>query len=116
MCGTNGTCAPSFCATLGSRFTYYAAAVELNAICNGYNDSNGNNWTFEGCTPDHYKGIPGLLDYARTIYCGIAQCAVEGGTYGSCYCQWYDFLCQTYGDERRYIVSQKMRLYLCHSL
>ncbi len=107
-CGANGTCAPSFCTDMGSRFTAYAAAVSLNAICNGYTDAMGKNWTFEGCF-DYvdYPGYPGLQEYLRNAYCRFAQCAVDGGTYDSCYCQLYHDLCEKYGDKRPYNVSKE---------
>lgn len=111
LCGTNGTCAPSFCIAMGSHLTAHAAAVEFNAICNGYSDASGRNWTFEGCIADYYKDIPGLLEYARNAYCRIAQCAVEGGTYGACYCQLYHDACEQYGDERPFDVSKNVKVW-----
>jgi hypothetical protein len=109
ICGANGTCTPSFCNDMGSRFTAYAAAVSLNAICNGYTDEMGKNWTFEGCINYvDYPGYPGLQEYLRNGNCRVAQCAVEGGSYESCYCHLYHDACEVYGDERPYDVSKEL--------
>jgi len=108
LCGTNGTCAPGFCAAKGSRLTNYAAAVELNAICTGYTDADGKNFTFEGCIPEYFKAIPGLQKYARYSSCKLAQCVVEGGSAETCYCQLYHAGCIVYGDERPFDVSAEL--------
>jgi hypothetical protein len=108
MCGPNGTCAPNFCNAAGSRLTVETAAVELNAICNGYTDVNGKNWTFEGCI-ESYPGYPGALEYAKNAYCRLAQCVVDGGSHESCYCQLYHDACDQYGDERPYDVSKELK-------
>lgn len=108
LCGTNGTCAPSMCNAIGSRLTAYTAAIEFDAICTGYMDKNGKNWTFEGCVNEYYKDIPGHLEYVKGMYCRIAKCSIEGGTYGACYCQLYHDACLINGDERPFNVSENV--------
>jgi hypothetical protein len=110
LCGINGTCAPNMCNALSSLLTAYTAPVEFNAICNGYTDaSSGKNWTFEGCVNDYYKDIPGQLDYVKSMYCQIAKCSIEGGTYGACYCQLYHDACLKNGNERPFDVSKNVK-------
>jgi hypothetical protein len=106
ICGMNGTCAPSVCDAWSSRLTIYAGADSLNAICNGYTDVMGKNWTFEGCFK-YYPQYPGYQEYLRNGYCRVAQCAVEGGSYESCYCHLYHDACEAYGDDRPYNVSEE---------
>jgi hypothetical protein len=116
LCGTNGTCLPSACDCRANvDFISDHCAPVINSVCDGYTDADGKEWNVDRCFM-YYADYPDRHEYYKTMHCQVSKCFDEGGTYGSCYCQWYDFLCQTYGDERRYIVSQKMRLYLCHSL
>jgi len=92
---------------MGSRFSLYAASVELHSICNGYIDSNGKNWTFEGCFRG-YPGYPGLQEYLKNGYCQLAQCFADGGSSKTCYCQLYHEACKAYGNERPYNVSTEL--------
>ena len=106
-CGMNGTCEPSVCNCVANNRPgggFYCAAP-INAICNGVTDANGTKWGFEGCYRD-YPDYPDLQLYTRTVYCELAKCVVDGGTYGSCYCQVYHSLCELFGDVRMYHVSQ----------
>ena len=115
LCGTNGTCPSSACDCRANEdFISDHCAPVINSVCNGYTDADGKEWNVDGCFM-YYADYPDRHEYFKTMHCQVSKCFDEGGTYGSCYCQWYDFLCQTYGDERRYIVSKKMRLYFCHS-
>lgn len=85
---------------------YYCAA--LNDICNGIvTDANGKQWGFEGCYRD-YPDYPDLQLYLKTVYCELAKCLADGGSYGPCYCQGYHSLCDVFGDVRKYHVSQKI--------
>ena len=110
MCGTNnGTCPPGACDCIanGGVISDQCAPI-FNSLCNnGYTDANGKNWTFEGCWA-HVADYPGLQKYAMDAYCKMSECIVDGGSSGSCYCQLYQSLCDTYGDERPYNVSPKL--------
>ena len=103
-CGTNGTCAPSVCYHLANWHNVYTSAAAFNSICNGYMDTNGRNWTLEGCV-GNYPETPNYQMYSMKGICPLAKCVDEGGTYGSCYCQLYNAMCKMYGDERPYVVS-----------
>ena len=103
-CGTNGTCEPSICACRANSDKVECAA-SFNDLCNGVTDANGKNWGFEGCYRD-YPDYPDFQMYHKTLYCDSVKCIVDGGTYGSCYCQVYQTLCEEFGDVRKYHVSQ----------
>ena len=103
-CGTNGTCYPGLCDSYVSGVGYEGLADGRNAICNGVTDANGTKWEFEGCYRD-YPGYPDHQLYAKTVYCGISKCLVDGGSYGTCICQAYKSLCEVFGDVRKYAVS-----------
>ncbi len=79
----------------------------FNSLCYGYTDANGKNWTMEGCWD--LAEYPGLQKYAIVTYCNMSKCIADGGSSGSCYCQLYHSLCQTYGNERPYNVSVELR-------
>ena len=102
-CGTNGTCAPKMCYHSANVHNIFASAAAFNSICNGYTDVDGNTWTLEGCFPN-YPGYPGVQDYVKNVYCPLAKCFVDGGSYGSCYCEACHSACQVYVDERPYSV------------
>ena len=104
----NGTCYPSVCNCYANYMgdKLYCGAP-LNAICNGVTDANGNKWGFEGCYRD-YPDYPDLQLYLKTVYCELAKCLADGGSYGPCYCQGYHSLCDVFGDVRKYHVSQKI--------
>ena len=108
MCGTNGTCLPSACTCRanGGVISDQCAPI-FNSLCNGYTDANGKNWTMEGCWD--LAEYPGLQKYAIGAYCDMSKCIADGGSSGSCYCQLYHSLCQTYGNERPYNVSVELR-------
>ena len=105
-CGTNGTCYPGFCDAYVNSMGMNDIAVPLNAICNGVADANGTKWGFEGCVKD-YPGYPDYQVYAKTLYCNLANCLVDtaNASYGSCYCQAFQSLCEVFGDVRKYDVS-----------
>lgn len=103
-CGTNGTCYPGLCDSYVSGVGYEGLADGRNAICNGVTDANGTKWEFEGCYRD-YPGYPDHQLYAKTVYCGISKCLVDGGSYATCICQAYKSLCEVFGDVRKYAVS-----------
>ncbi|KAL3772686.1 hypothetical protein ACHAWU_004695 [Discostella pseudostelligera] len=103
LCGTNGTCPSSACDCRANEdFISDHCAPVINSVCNGYTDADGKEWNVDGCFM-YYADYPDRHEYFKTMHCRVSKCFDEGGTYGSCYCQWYDFLCQTYGDKRRYI-------------
>jgi hypothetical protein len=108
FCGTNGTCLPSACdcRANGGVISDQCAPV-FTSLCNGYIDENGKNWTLEGCF-GYYADYPNVQKYAINAYCKMSKCIADGGTHGSCYCQVYHSLCQIYGDERQYNVSQEL--------
>ena len=109
LCGTNGTCLPNACDCLANGdFVSYECSQVFHSLCNGYTDADGKHWTFEGCYRGH-PDFPGLQEYNRNYGCPLWKCIVEGGTYGSCFCQLYHSLCQTYGDDRPYAVCHKCR-------
>lgn len=109
ICGTNGTCLPNACDCLANGdFVSYECSQIFHSLCNGYTDADGKHWTFEGCYRGH-PDFPGLQEYNKNYGCPLWECIVEGGTYGSCFCQLYHSLCQTYGDERPYAVCHECR-------
>ena len=104
-CGPNGTCSPSVCTCFANGIFLFNCTIPYDDICNGVADANGTNWGFEGCVRD-YPGYPDFQRYQQTASCEVARCVVDGGTYGSCYCQMYHSLCKAFGDARTYNVSQ----------
>lgn len=104
ICGINGTCSPSVCNCFANGINIFDCAIPYLDICNGVTDANGTNWGFEGCFRD-YPGYPEYQLYSRTANCALAKCIVDGGTYGSCYCQMYHTICEQFGDKRQYNVS-----------
>lgn len=104
ICGFNGTCSPSVCNCFANGINVFDCAVPYDDICNGVADANGTNWGFEGCFRD-YPGYPDYQIYERTANCALAKCIVDGGTYGSCYCQMYHTMCEQFGNKRQYNVS-----------
>ena len=105
-CGTNGTCNPSVCTCRANYGPYKEeCAASFSDMCNGVTDANGTKWTFEGCYRD-YPDYPDFTMYHRIMYCDTTKCYVEGGSYGSCNCQMIHTLCETFGDIRKYHVSQ----------
>ncbi len=104
-CGTNGTCHPSICnCNVNYGGSKYECATSFNDLCIGITDANGKIWGFEGCYRD-YPDYPDFQAYHKTIYCDVAKCFVNGGSYGSCYCQLFHTLCEEFGDIRKYDVS-----------
>ena len=103
MCGTNGTCPPKACECLanGVGISDECAPV-FNSQCNGYTDADGKEWKAEGCMRD-------LPELYKTFYCQIAKCVAGGESSASCYCEVYQSLCLTYGDEPLYNVSMKVK-------
>lgn len=102
------TCEPNLCACTGNGVgNGYTCAAELNAVCNKVTDVNGTVWTIDGCTGD--------TKYYRKAWCPFAECIVNGGTYGTCYCKFYETVCEIYGDRNKYEVSSYFRL-TCSSL
>ena len=95
-CAYPDTCEPNLCACTAKGGYVYDCAAELNAVCNKVYDDNGKVWTLEGCTGD-------VAYYANT-YCPFAKCIVEGGAYGECSCQFYQNVCDLYGDRQKYAV------------
>jgi len=92
------TCEPNLCACTGNGVgNGYTCAAELNAVCNKVTDVNGTVWTIDGCT--------GNTKYYRKAWCPFAECIVNGGTYGTCYCKFYETVCDIYGDRHQYEVS-----------
>ena len=110
LCGTNGTCPHNACVCRanGEDVMSDQCAPVINSLCNGYADADSNEWNIDGCIND-YQDFPGLHEYAKTAYCLLSQCFVEGGTYGSCACQLYQSACEMIGDERPFNVSQGER-------
>jgi hypothetical protein len=106
LCGTNGTCPHDACVCRANNDVMSdQCAPVINSLCNGYTDADGKEWNIDRCIND-YQDYPGLHEYAKTAYCLLSQCFVEGGTYGSCFCQWYQSACEMIGKERPYTVSQ----------
>ena len=95
----------SVCACYANQLDKVECAASINDICNSFTDANGKNWGFEGCYRD-YPDYPDFQIYHKIAYCGVAKCFVDGGTYGSCYCQMFNNLCQEFGDIRKYSVSR----------
>ena len=110
LCGTNGTCPHKACACRanGGDIISDQCAPVFNSLCNGYADADGKEWNIDGCIND-YQDYPGLHEYAKSASCQLSQCFDGGGTYGSCFCQWYQSACEMIGDERPYTVSQGER-------
>jgi len=96
-CAYPDTCEPNLCACTAKGRYGYDCAAELNAVCNKVYDDNGKVWTLDGCT--------GNVAYYANTYCPFAKCIVEGGTYGECSCQFYQNVCDLYGDRQKYAVS-----------
>ncbi len=96
-CAYPETCEPNLCACTAKGGLAYECAVEINAVCNKVTDVNGTIWTLGGCVGD--------MKYYRKVICPFAKCIVEGGTYGTCYCQQYQTVCDIYGDRQKYEVS-----------
>ena len=96
-CSYPETCEPNLCACTAKGGLAYECAAEINAVCNKVTDVNGTIWTLDGCV--------GNLKYYRKVICPFAKCIVEGGTYGTCYCQQYQTVCDIYGDRQKYEVS-----------
>jgi hypothetical protein len=95
-CAYPDTCEPNLCACTAKGRYGYDCAAELNAVCNKVYDDNGKVWTLDGCT--------GNVAYYANTYCPFAKCIVEGGTYGECSCQFYQNVCDLYGDRQKYQV------------
>jgi hypothetical protein len=96
-CAYPDTCEPNLCACTAKGGYAYDCAAELNAVCNKVYDTDGTVWTLDGCT--------GNLKYYANAYCPFAKCIVEGGSYGECFCQFYQIVCDLYGDRQKYEVS-----------
>lgn len=93
------TCEPALCeCTLTGKA--YECAAELNAVCNGVTGADGTEFNIEGCV--HVDEV----EYYKDLYCSFAECAaVNGGTYGSCGCTFYQMSCDKYKDDPEYMVS-----------
>lgn len=100
-CPYPDTCEPNLCACTAKGRYAYDCAAELNAVCNKVYDANGKVWTLDGCTGD--------VEYYANAYCPFVKCIVEGGTYGTCSCQFYKIVCDLYGDRQKYEVSPFFR-------
>lgn len=100
-CSYPDTCEPNLCACTAKGQYAYDCAAELNAVCNKVYDANGKVWTLDGCTGD--------VEYYANTYCPFVKCIVEGGTYGACSCQFYQTVCNLYGDRQKYEVSPFFR-------
>ena len=105
-CGTNGTCYPGFCDAIVNAMKTEDYVAPFNVICNGVPDANGTKWGFEGCYRD-YPDYPDYQLYAKTLNCNLINCFVDtaNASYGSCYCQTFQSLCEVFGDVRKYDVS-----------
>jgi hypothetical protein len=105
-CGTNGTCYPGFCDAYVNAMKTEDLVAPYNAICNGVTDANGTKWGFEGCFRD-YPDYPDYQLYSKTLNCNLINCFVDSAkmSYGSCYCQAFQSLCEVFGDDRKYDVS-----------
>lgn len=107
-CGTNGTCSPSVCNCYANGVGKEDCAASFNDICKEVPDANGKIWKFEGCYRD-YPDYPDFQLYYKAAYCGVTNCFVDGGKYGSCYCQMFNTLCELFGDVRKYSVSEMLQ-------
>lgn len=116
LCGTNGTCPHSACVCRANRDVISdQCAPVINAVCNGYADKDSKEWNIDGCIND-YQDSPNLHEYLKTVFCQLSKCFDDGGTYGSCFCEFYQSACKMLGDERPYTVSQRKAIELCHLL
>jgi len=97
-CPKPDTCEPSLCACVSAGGKAYDCAAELNAVCQGVVDSSGKTWGIEGCV--NYP------DYYNNLYCPYAKCLVDGGTKGTCGCEFYQNSCETYRDDPEYADSE----------
>lgn len=91
------TCEPNLCDCVADGGRGFDCAEELHAVCRGVNDDNGNLWTIGGCV--------GNEKYYENAYCPFAECIVEGGTYASCDCDFYNTVCDIYRDDAYYGVA-----------
>ena len=103
VCGT--MCKPAVCDCIYNIWCDCGVecASEIDAVCNGVTDANGTEWTIQGCITD-YPQYPGYQEYFINVFCPFAKCIVDGGTFGSCWCQGYKTHCEKFGDERIYVV------------
>jgi hypothetical protein len=97
-CPKPDTCEPSLCACVSAGGKAYDCAAELNAVCQGVVDASGKTWGIEGCV--NYP------DYYNNLYCPYAKCLIDGGTKGSCGCEFYQNYCETYRDDPEYADSE----------
>ncbi len=96
-CAYPETCEPNLCACTAKGGYAYDCAAELSAVCNKVYDADGTVWTLDGCT--------GNVKYYANTYCPFAKCIVDGGSYGECFCQFYQIVCDLYGGRQKYEVS-----------
>ena len=88
-CPYPDTCEPNLCQCVSNDGNKaFDCASELNAVCKGFTDANGKNWTISGC-------VSGKEAYYQNIYCPFAECIVGGGTYEACDCEFYEDFCET---------------------
>ena len=97
-CPKPDTCEPSLCACVSAGGKAYDCAAELSAVCQGVVDSSGKTWGIEGCV--NYP------DYYNNLYCPYAKCLIDGGTKGTCGCEFYQNSCETYRDDPEYADSE----------
>jgi len=94
-CAFPETCEEEFCKCSidGSAFS---CARELDDVCNGIEADDGTTQNLSGCVPKEY------YSYYSILYCKFASCAVGGGSYAQCECDFYRDACDAFGDVPDY--------------
>ena len=74
-----------FCECQAAGKNIMQCANILDAVCKGY-EKDGKTFNLSGCVDEYY------YEYWQT-YCDFATCAIAGGSYASCECEWYGIFC-----------------------
>mmetsp|Transcript_21291 Transcript_21291/g.49994 ORF Transcript_21291/g.49994 Transcript_21291/m.49994 type:complete len:326 (-) Transcript_21291:203-1180(-) len=98
-CSYPETCEPSFCECQAAGKDIMQCASVLDALCKGQVEEDGKTFKLSGCVnPEKYE-------YFQT-YCDFATCALAGGTYASCECEWYGVFCDRLEGHPNWAASE----------
>ncbi len=84
--------------TLRLETSDVGCATEVGAVCNGVTDADGTKWNIQGCIIEY------LYCDSLDVYCSVAKCRLNGGSFASCWAQpFYDppsVVCSKTSDEQ----------------